>query len=230
MFENLFSKAASFPVTMKYVYLFMALGLALSGFTAFFFGMNPVLSTALFSNSGLLIALIVLEFALVIGISWFMDRISGTAATLMFMVFSIVNGLTLSSVFLVYELGSIFSVFFICAGMFLTMTLIGLFTDKDLSSWGGCLTMALIGLIIAGCVNLFLQSAMFDFVVSIIGVIVFCGLTMYDAQKIKDIMHGYNVEYYNDHVIKLSVFGALTLYLDFVNLFLYLLRLFGNKK
>lgn len=218
---------AKFPVMMRFVYLWMFFGLMISGSAAFYIGHSPELMMTLLGSKASLIGLIIAEFGLVIGLSYFLDRLSYITAALMFITFSVINGITLSTIFIVYELSSIFSVFLVTAGTFLAMTLIGLFTKKDLTKLGGILMMCLIGIIIATLVNLFIGNSMFDMLICIIGVVVFCGLTAYDAQKIKEMM----TDRISDETTnKLALLGALTLYLDFVNLFLYLLKLFGNKK
>lgn len=225
--ERVKAAESSFPVLMKFVYMWMTFGLFLSGYTAYFIGNTPEIYTALFSNNIYLIGLIIVEFGLVIALSSMLHKLNYMVSALMFCLFSVINGATLSSIFIIYEMSSIFSVFFITAGTFLTMCLIGLFTKKDLTKIGGILIMCLIGLIIAGLVNLFMQSTMFDFMISCIGVVVFCGLTMYDAQKIKENLKGLD-DVESNH--KYAIYCALDLYLDFVNLFLYLLKLFGSKK
>lgn len=218
---------SKFPVMMRFVYLWMFFGLMISGSSAFYIGHSPELMMTLLGSKASLIGLIIAEFGLVIGLSYFMEKLNYVTAALMFIVFSAINGITLSTIFIVYELSSIFSVFVVTAGTFLAMTLIGLFTKKDLTKFGGILLMALIGLIIATVVNIFIGSTIFDTLICIAGVIIFCGLTAYDAQKIKELI------FMNDDsetVHKLAIFGALSLYLDFINLFLYLLKLLGSKK
>ena len=154
-------------------------------------------------------------------------KLSLSTATLLFILYSVLNGLTLSVIFLAYTMESITSVFFITAGTFATMALVGYTTKKDLSSMGRILTMALIGLIIATLVNLFMQSSGLAMILNYVGVLVFVGLTAYDTQKIKEmlIMAGDAGEQGQ----KLALMGSLSLYLDFINLFLYLLRIFGSK-
>jgi FtsH-binding integral membrane protein len=147
----------------------------------------------------------------------------------MFLLFSILNGVTLSAIFVVYTMSSIATTFFVTAGTFAAMAFIGYTTKKDLTKIGGILLMALIGLIIASVVNIFLKNSMMDIVISAIGVLIFVGLTAYDAQKIKEMMLDCGTEV-NDFTQKLAVFGALSLYLDFINLFLYLLRFLGKQR
>ena len=149
-------------------------------------------------------------------------------ATLMFIAYSVVNGATLSVIFLVYDLGSIGLTFLVTAGMFGAMSLYGFLTGRDLSSWGNLLMMALVGIIIASLVNLFLKSEMLMWVVTYIGILLFVGLTAYDTQRIKRMI--YSEAEVDATMQKLALLGALSLYLDFINLFLYMLRLLGNRR
>jgi len=171
-------------------------------------------------------ALCGVELILVIALSAAINRISLTAATLLFVLYSMVNGLTMSYIFLIYEISSIATTFLVCALDFGAMALIGSFTKKDLSAIGRFGLMALIGLIIASIVNMFLKNEMMDFVISGIGVLLFTGLTAYDAQKIK-LMFA-EADDASESMQKYALLGSLTLYLDFINLFLYLLRFMGK--
>ena len=148
-------------------------------------------------------------------------------SSLLFTIYSILNGVTLSSIFIVYTMTSVAATFFITAGMFGAMALWGYFTKKDLSKWGSIFFMLLIGLILATVVNLFLRSDAMGFIISIVGVIIFTGLTAFDVNKIKQMLAQTQEE--GDVVRKVALMGALTLYLDFINLFLYLLRFFGRR-
>ncbi|MBQ9339118.1 MAG: Bax inhibitor-1/YccA family protein [Paludibacteraceae bacterium] len=213
---------------MRNVYLWMTAALVITGLTAMLTAQSEALVALIFSSQWTWLGLLIAELVLVIWLSARIEKISFTTATIMFIVYSAINGLTLSSIFLVYEIGSIELTFFIAAGMYAAMALIGSFTKKDLSGIGKFLIMTLIGLIIAMVVNIFIRNAMFDFVVSVIGVVVFAGLTAYDAQKIRNSLA--MAEDVNDSTMKYALLGALTLYLDFINLFLYLLRIFGNRK
>lgn len=206
----------------KKVYLWMTIALVISGLTAMWVGFNPAIQAVVLSQ-GMCIGLVVTEFALVIALSYFLEKLSTTVAMLMFILFSVINGATLSVIFMIYEIGSIVSTFFITAGTFAAMSIYGYLTKTDLSKIGNLLFMGLIGLIIAGIVNWFIQSTVFDMLISCVGVLVFVGLTAYDTQKIKEVAPYSSSD-------KIALFGALTLYLDFVNLFLYLLKLLGNKK
>ena len=171
--------------------------------------------------------MIIAEFALVIGVSAAIHRLSLTTATLMFILYSVINGALLSYIFLVYTASSVATVFFITAGTFGAMALLGYTTKTDLSSIGKYLIMALIGLIIATVVNLFIQSTGFTLILSYVGVLIFVGLTAYDSQKIKQML--LQAPDAGEGAQKLALLGALTLYLDFINLFIYLLRIFGRR-
>src|SRR5690554_3204818 len=165
---------------------------------------------------------------LVFAIGGMFNKLSSQSLLGLFVVYSVLMGASLSFIFLVYTMGSISSVFFITAGTFGTMALLGYTTNTDLTKFGSILRMALIGIIIAMVVNFFMQSAMFDYIISILGVLIFTGLTAYDTQKLKRI--GMGVEHGSEASSKLAMMGALTLYLDFVNLFLFMLRLFGDRR
>lgn len=213
-------------VMIKNVYLWMCGALAITGLTAYYVANNPAILSWMFGNPWIVFALIVAELGLVIGLSASINRINALTATIMFLAYSVINGMTLSTIFLVYEIGSITSTFFVTAGTFGAMAIYGSVTNKDLTRIGNLCIMAVIGLIIAALVNLFIKSSMMDMVVSGVGVLVFVGLTAYDAQKIKNAF--YSVAE-SDEASKYAVIGALELYLDFVNLFLYLLRFFGKR-
>lgn len=214
-------------VMIKNVYLWMCGALAITGLTAYYVASSPAILSWMFSNAWTIFALIIAELGLVIGLSAAINRISALTATLMFLAYSVINGMTLSTIFLVYEIGSIASTFFVTAGTFGAMAIYGSVTQKDLTKVGNLCIMAVIGLIIATLVNLFIKSTMMEMIVSGVGVLVFVGLTAYDAQKIKEAFYGVAE---SEEANKFAVIGALNLYLDFVNLFLYLLRLFGRRK
>ena len=171
--------------------------------------------------------MIIAEFALVIGVSAAINRLSLTTATLMFILYSVINGALLSYIFLAYTASSIATVFFITAGTFGVMAFIGYTTKTDLSSMGKIVMMALIGLIIATVVNLFIKSSGLTMILSYVGVLVFVGLTAYDTQKIKHML--LQAPDAGEGAQKLALLGALSLYLDFINLFIYLLRIFGRR-
>jgi len=222
------SMSEAFPILMRKVYTWMALALVITGFTAYYVATTPSLLSLIYSNQVVLWGLIIGELALVIGLSAAINRLSLTTATLLFVLYSVLNGAMLSSVFLIYTTASIANVFFITAGTFGAMAAYGYFTKKDLTSWGRILLMALIGIIIASVVNIFLRNSMFDLVISYIGVAIFVGLTAYDSQKIKEMM--LQAPDASEQAQKIALLGALTLYLDFINLFLYLLRIFGKRE
>lgn len=218
----------AFPALMRKVYVWMTLALVITGFTAFGIASNPGIAYAIVTNRLLFWGLIIAEFGLVIGISGAINRLSIATATLLFIAYSIVNGATLSVIFMAYTMTSIASVFFITAGTFAAMAFIGYTTKTDLTSLGKILFMGLIGIIIATVVNIFIGSSMLNMIVSYIGVVIFVGLTAYDSQKIKNML--YEADSLSEDAQKLALLGSLTLYLDFINLFLMLLRIFGNNR
>ena len=218
----------AFPVLMRKVYLWMTLALVITGFTAFGIASNPGIAYAIVTNRLLFWGLVIAEFGLVIGISGAINKLSAVTATLLFVLYSIVNGATLSVIFMAYTMSSIASVFFITAGLFGVMAFIGYTTKTDLTSIGKILFMALIGIILATIVNLFVGSSMLNMIVSYIGVVIFTGLTAYDSQKIKNML--YNADSMDEGMQKIALLGSLTLYLDFINLFLMLLRIFGGNR
>lgn len=212
---------------MQRVFLWMSIGLGITGLAAYAAFTNGLAYT-IASSSGLFYGLIIAELLLVMGLSSMIRRMSFMLATVLFGLYAALNGLTMSYIFLVYTEGSIASTFFISAGMFAAMSAFGYLTKRDLTSWGNLLFMALIGLIIAGVVNMFLGSSTLSLITSAIGVLVFVGLTAYDVQKIKMLFA--DVYQDDEEIKKVSVLGALSLYLDFINLFLYLLRFLGNRR
>ena len=171
--------------------------------------------------------LIIAEFGLVMAISWGINKLSLTTATLLFVLYSVINGATLSLIFVAYSIGTISTVFFITAGTFAVMAFIGYVTKTDLTKLGKILFMALIGLVIATIVNIFVKSSGLDLILSYVGVLVFVGLTAYDTQKIKQML--WQAGNLSEGAQKIALLGALSLYLDFINLFLYLLRIFGRR-
>ena len=226
--ERELEMSAAFPVLMRKVYLWMTLALVITGFTAYYVAHNQTLMTALVTNQILFWGLVIGELALVIGLSAAINKLSLTVATLMFVIYSVVNGATMSFIFLVYTYSSITNVFFISAGTFAAMALFGYFTKADLSSMGKILMMALIGIIIATIVNIFTKSEGLAMILNYLGVLVFVGLTAYDSQKIKNMMM--TAPDAGEVAQKMALLGALSLYLDFINLFLYLLRIFGARR
>ena len=213
---------------MRIFYIWMTLALVITGLTAMVTAKSEALMTFIFTNNWALIALMILQLGLVFYFSARINRMSFSTATAVFILYSAITGLTFSSIFVVFSMSSIATTFFITAGMFAAMALVGSFTKKDLSGIGKFALMALIGLIIAGIVNMFLRNAMMDFIVSGIGVLVFAGLTAYDSQKIRQMLQMQSE--INESTQKLALFGSLSLYLDFINIFLYLLRFFGSSR
>lgn len=181
----------------------------------------------IFGNKLVFYGLLLANLGIVFGLSSAIHSLSSTVASFLFFTYSALNGLTLASIFLLYTRESIATVFFITAGTFGAMTTYGYVTKADLSKWGSILFMALIGLIIASLVNMFLQSPALMWILTYAGVLVFVGLTAYDTQRLKEMAYKLDDE---NTVGKLAVLGALTLYLDFINLFLYLLRIFGRRR
>ena len=226
--ERQWDVSAAFPVLMRKVYVWMTLALVITGFTAYGVATSPGIQQLVFGNSIVMWGLIIAEFALVIGVSAAINKLSLTTATLMFILYSVINGALLSSIFLIYTASSIATVFFITAGTFGAMALVGYTTKTDLTSMGKILFMALIGLVIATLVNLFVKSSGFTLILSYVGVLIFVGLTAYDSQKIKQMM--LQAPDAGESAQKLALLGALTLYLDFINGFIYLLRIFGKRE
>ena len=212
---------------MRSVYYWMAGALAITGLTAMLVANNPALLNFLFSSPTLVWGLLIGEIVLVLILSAAINRLSFSTATLLFILYSVINGVTLSSIFVVYTQGSIASTFFITAGMFGGLALYGSVTKKDLSGMGRFLFMTLIGLIIASIVSIFMHSEMLYWITTFVGVLVFAGLTAWDAQKIQQM--ALMADDVNESTQKMALLGALTLYLDFINLFLYLLRIFGKR-
>ena len=218
--ERQWDVSEAFPVLMRKVYVWMTLALVLTGFTAYGVANSPGVLQAIYNNQILFWGLIIAEFALVIGVSAGINKLSLTTATIMFILYSVINGALLSYIFLAYTSSSVATVFFITAGTFGAMAFIGYTTKTDLSSMGKILFMALIGLVIATLVNLFIKSDG--------GVLIFVGLTAWDSQKIKQML--LQAPDAGEGAQKLALLGALTLYLDFINLFIYLLRIFGKRE
>ena len=221
------TNASTFKVLMRKVYLWMTMALMITGITAAGVANSPNILALIYSSQVVMWGIIIAEFGLVIYISARLEKLSLSTATTLFALYSILNGVMLSSIFLLYSTAIISKVFFITAGTFGVTALYGYATKKDLSSLGNILFMALIGLVIATVVNVFMKSAMFDLILSYIGVIIFVGLTAWDSQKIKHMMMVQQDA--DESAQKLALIGALSLYLDFINLFLYLLRIFGRS-
>ena len=215
---------------IRSVYNWMAIGLALTGFTAYYVANTPALVQAIFGNQILFFGLIIGELALVFIISARIQKMQASTATALFVVYSILNGATLSFVFLVYTASSITSTFFVCAATFVACSIYGWTTKRDLTSMGGFMTMGLIGIIIASVVNMFFRSSAMSMIISYIGVIVFVGLTAYDTQHLKSMALTQPDDIGAGVVRKGAILGALKLYLDFINLFLMLLRILGGSR
>ncbi len=217
-------------VLLKGVYEWMMVGLLVSGLSAFMVVHSATLLHIIFGNPYMIWVLFLIELGLVIAISAGINKMDVSTARVLFILFSVVDGMTLASIFIVYTEASIATTFFIAAATFGVMSLYGYFTDTDLSSWGNLLFAALIGLIIAMIVNFFLQSAAFEWWLSVIGVILFVGLTAYDTQKIKALGEAMAEGSDAQSLGRVAVVGALTLYLDFINLFILMLEFFGNRR
>ena len=215
---------------VRSVYNWMFIGLALTGFVAFYVSSNEAILRLVFGNSLIFFGLILVELAMVFAIAGMVNRMSATTATALFIIYSTLNGVVLSFIFLAYTRASIFSTFFICAATFLACSIYGWITKRDLTSLGGFLLMGLIGIIIASVVNWFIRSSAMSMIVSYIGVFVFVGLTAYDTQKIKNMALAQPAGIDGAVIRKGAILGALSLYLDFINLFLMLLRIFGQSR
>ena len=212
------------------VYNWMAIGLGLTGITAFFTANSPTIIQLIFSNQLLFFGLIIGELVLVFTISARIGKMQASTATGLFVLYAVLNGLTLSVIFLAYTASSIASTFFICAGTFLACSIYGMVTKRDLTSMGGFMMMGLIGIIIASVVNMFVKSSGMSLIISYIGVLVFVGLTAYDTQKLKHMAMTQPDDAGAAVVRKGAIIGALTLYLDFINMFLMMLRIFGGGR
>ncbi len=212
---------------LKNVYLWMTAGLALTAVVAYFIGTNESLIKRMYS-SGMIIALVIAQLVIVIVLSSRIQRMSSTSAIVWFAVYSICTGAMLSSVFLAYTGAVIYRAFLTTALMFGGMSIYAMTTKRDLTGWGNILIMALWGLIISSLVNLLFNSEALYYLMSFVGVVVFCGLTAWDTQKIIRINNEYGYDIDEETFVKLSIICALELYLDFINIFLYLLRIFGR--
>lgn len=220
--------STAFPILMRKVYLWMTLALVITGFTAYYVASSEALMMALFSNQIIFWGLVIGELVLVFSLSAAINKLSLTAATLMFVLYSVINGATMSFIFLVYTASSVTNVFLITAATFAVMAFFGYFTKTDLTSWGKILMMALIGIIIATIVNIFTKSEGLAVILNYLGVLVFVGLTAYDSQKIKQMLM--QAPDAGEGAQKVALLGALSLYLDFINLFIYLLRILGSRR
>lgn len=226
--RNLAEKTAQ-SVLFRNVYTWMTLALVITGAVAMYMAKSMTLLSMIMQNSLLFWGILIAELGVVWYLSARIHRISFTSATLLFILYSILNGATLSMIFLIYTMSSIATTFFVTAGTFGVMALFGYVTKKDLTRLGSLCFMGIIGIIIASLVNIFLQNSMMEMIISYIGVLLFVGLTAYDSQKIKRLLMQEGVEI-NETTQKIALLGAMTLYLDFINLFLYLLRILGDRK
>lgn len=206
------------------VYTWMTLGLALTATVGYYVSENEMLRNLIFSNGLILIGLVIAQLGIVFGLSAGINRLSGSVATGLFILYSALTGLTFSAIFMVYTASSIVSTFFVTSGTFAAMSVFGHTTKRDLTKLGNIAFMALIGIILASLVNMFMQNSMLELIISVIGVLLFTGLTAYDAQRIKE-MAAMVTD--GESEAKVSVMGALSLYLNFINLFLMLLRFLG---
>jgi uncharacterized protein len=215
---------------VRSVYNWMAIGLGITGFVAYGVANSPGVRQVVFGSPLVFFGLIIAQLAMVFMISARIQRMQASTATMLFIVYSALNGATLSSIFLAYAQSAITSTFFICAATFTACSVYGWTTRRDLTSMGGFMTMGLIGIIIASVVNMFVQSGAVSTIVSYVGVLVFVGLTAYDTQDIKNMALAQPGDLDAGAVRKGAILGALKLYLDFINLFLMLLRIFGNSR
>ena len=210
------------------VFSYMTLALVITGFAAYWFAASGNILAILQSSSWLMWAVMLAPIGMVLIMSFAFNRLSFGALMGLFLAYSLVNGMSLSVIFLIYSSAAISKVFFITAGLFATMAVVGYTTKTDLTKLGSLLMMAVLGIVISSVVNYFLESAAFDYLISCVGVLVFTGLVAYDTQKVKRI--GAGVEYGTAAAGKLALMGALSLYLDFINLFLFMLRVFGGRR
>jgi len=217
---------------MASVFLWMTFAMAITAITAYWFASDSALIGSLFNSEtgrmsglGWFVTLAPLGFVLLMSFGY--QKLSPAIMTLLFLVFSVLIGMSLSFILIVYTSASVFKTFAITAGMFGVMAITGYTTKTDLTKFGSLMFMGLIGLIIAMLVNFFLHSSTLEYIISIIGVLIFTGLTAYDVQKLKRIG---SMQFDAGNTRKLAIIGALTLYLDFINLFLFLLRLFGDRR
>ncbi len=207
----------------------MGIGLLITFITAYLTYSSYALQVMIFSSNVVFFGLIITEFLLVIFLTRRIDKMTLTGARIGFAAYAMVNGLTLSAIFMVYTEASLFYVFAIASATFIGAGLFGIATKKDMSTIGHFLTLSLIGIIVISIANIFLRLPMLETGISVVGVLVFTGLTAYDMQKLKKLHYGcYTMD--SDAASKYAIIGALELYLDFINLFLYLLRLFGKRK
>ncbi len=222
------SKAAQ-AALMRSVYTWMTLALVITGLVSMYVAKSYTFLSFIVQNTMAFWGLLIAELALVWYLSARIHRIAFSTATILFITYSVLNGIVLSFIFMVYTASSIATAFFVTAGTFAVMAVYGYATKTDLTRIGNICLMALVGLIIAMLVNLFLHNQMMNLVISALGVLIFVGLTAYDSQKIKRLLSSDEIEV-NETTQKIALMGSMMLYLDFVNLFLYLLRFMGDRK
>lgn len=216
-------------VYMRHVYQWMTVGLAITAVVAYATAGSPAFRQAILGNTISMILLVVAQFGLVIALSAAINKMSAPVATGMFVLYSALTGVMLSSVFIVYPIASIGTAFIVTAGTFCAMSIYGTVTKRDLTGLGNFLIMGLIGILIAMVVNIFLKSGMMNFIISCLGVLIFTGLTAYDTQKLRNFGMGAPT----DDALAMrrgAILGALTLYLDFINIFIMMVQLFGGNR
>jgi hypothetical protein len=215
---------------IRSVYNWMGIGLALTGFIAYYVAHSQSMMQLIFKNPVIFYGLIIGELVLVFTLSARVAKMKATTATALFVIYAALNGVTLSFIFLAYTQSSITATFFICAATFIACSVYGMTTKRDLTSIGGFMTMGLIGIIIASVVNMFVRSSGMSIIISYVGVLVFVGLTAYDTQKLRTMALSQPADLEAGVIRKGAIMGALALYLDFINLFLMLLRILGNRE
>ena len=220
-------KSAQLSVFRR-VYIWMTMALCITGLTALIIANNNDIMYSLLQNEATFWIIMIAELALVFILAGRLHKLSMGTATILFILYSVLNGITMSLIFIIYTESSIAATFFVTAGTFGAVSLYGFATKKDLSSWGSILIMGVLGIVIASVVNIFMGSETLYWIISYAGVLIFVGLTAYDTQKIKEVLLNPNVEV-DDNLNKIALFGALQLYLDFINLFMHLLRIMGSK-
>ena len=214
---------------LRNVYLWMTAGLAITAAVSYGLSQSATFVRFFYTNPVLTIIAFIVEIALVMVLSARIEKLSTGSAIAIFVAYAAVTGMTFTSIFLAYTGVSIASAFLSATAVFAAGAVYGTVTKKSLKNWSGYLFMGLIGLLIASLVNMFLRSSSFDFIISIIGVLLFVGLTAWDSQKISDMNNTFGSVMSKEELTKISILGALDLYLDFLNIFLYLLRLFGRS-
>lgn len=217
-----------FSVLLKNVYAWMALALGLTGVAAMYVSSNQIILEYLFEHLGLLMGLFIAEFVVAIVFTALFKRLSFNTASILFGLYSLLTGISLGPIFILFTKESIALTFFVTAGTFGAMSLYGYFTKRDLSPWGRYLLMGLFGIIIASVANIFLQSTRVEWITTYVGVVVFVLLTAYDTQNIKNVLA--EKDEVDESSLKLALYGSFMLYLDFINLFLELLKLLGKRK